>query len=210
MGSSSALHPTAFGRSSSRWSRPCRSASSNRLLNQGQRGCGWSGYHIGDEFIQIQSACSTRSRPPRSARSPASRRARAVRQTCIAKQAEPLQVRPVSDVLRHHTVELILATLNTPPQVDSLFQRLSGPFPRAAEASGPSRRSSATAEYSVEDVSGRTPRPLHRRLEPNQRAALVTAFATGVRQRDLAVQYGISVRSVKRLIRYAREAGTRT
>jgi DNA-binding transcriptional regulator LsrR (DeoR family) len=37
--------------------------------------------------------------------------------------------------------------------------------------------------------------------------ALVAAFKSGVKQRDLAVQYGISIRSVKRLVRAARDAG---
>ncbi|WP_155830366.1 sigma factor-like helix-turn-helix DNA-binding protein [Glycomyces tenuis] len=42
---------------------------------------------------------------------------------------------------------------------------------------------------------------------PDQRRALVAAFAFGVRQKDLATEYGISIRSVKRLVRQARDAG---
>jgi DNA-directed RNA polymerase specialized sigma24 family protein len=36
------------------------------------------------------------------------------------------------------------------------------------------------------------PRPLSRRLSPEQREAIVIAYAGGVPQKDLAVQYGIS------------------
>ncbi|MEU5871920.1 sigma factor-like helix-turn-helix DNA-binding protein [Glycomyces sp. NPDC047369] len=50
------------------------------------------------------------------------------------------------------------------------------------------------------------PRPLHRRLSSEQRSALVASYTAGVRQKDLAVKYGISVRSVKRLVQRARTA----
>jgi hypothetical protein len=119
-----------------------------------------------------------------------------------------LQVRPVSDVLRHHKVDLILSYLNTTPQVDGLLRRLSGPLPGDDRTSGPSWRSGAVAEYIIEDGSGRIPRPLRRRLSPSQRTALIASFAAGVKQKDLALQYGISIRSVKRLIRTARDAET--
>jgi hypothetical protein len=102
-------------------------------------------------------------------------------------------------------VELILASLNTPPQVDGLLGRLSGPLPYRAETSGPSWRSDSAAGYTVENVAGRVPRPLNRRLSHNQRVALVVSFASGVKQHDLADKYGISVRSVKRLIHLSRE-----
>lgn len=108
---------------------------------------------------------------------------------------------------RDHMVELTIATLNTPPQVDGLLQQLSGPDSISNGVSGPSWRSDTAAEYAVEDTSGRTPRPLHRRLSPEQRTALAAAFASGIRQKDLAAEYGISIRSVKRLVHVAREAG---
>ena len=92
-------------------------------------------------------------------------------------------------------VDLILATLNTPPHVDSLFRRLSGPLPYRAETSGPSWRSDSAAGYTVENVASRVPRPLNRRLSHDQRVALVVSFASGVKQHDLADQYGISVRA---------------
>lgn len=103
-------------------------------------------------------------------------------------------------------VDLILATLNTPPQVDSLLQRLAGPLSLDAGTSGPSCRTGAAAEHGIENVSGRIPRLLHRRLAPEQKTTLVSAYVAGVRQKDLAAEYNISVRSVKRLVRTAREA----
>ncbi len=102
------------------------------------------------------------------------------------------------------TVELILAYLNTPPQVDGLFRRLLGPCSLDAEASCPSRRAGSVAEDCVENAADRIPRPLHRRLSADQRMTLVASFKSGVKQKDLAVQYGISTRSVKRLIRSPR------
>ncbi|WP_166659578.1 MULTISPECIES: sigma factor-like helix-turn-helix DNA-binding protein [unclassified Glycomyces] len=98
--------------------------------------------------------------------------------------------------------------MNTPPQVSRLLGRLSGPLEDDGGTSGPSWRSRTTAEYTIEDSSIRIPRPLYRRLSPDQRTVLVDAFASGVKQRELAAQYGISVRSVKRLVRGARNAGT--
>src|SRR5690606_5892840 len=53
------------------------------------------------------------------------------------KPSEPAKARRASDVLIHHKVGLILASLNTPPHVNNLLQRLSSPPPGAAEASGP-------------------------------------------------------------------------
>jgi hypothetical protein len=107
-------------------------------------------------------------------------------------------------------VELTTATLNTPPQVDALLGHLSGPLTNDREPSGPSWRFRTAAEYTIEDTSGLTPRPIRQRLSPVQRSALVDAFAAGIKQKDLALQYGISIRSVKRLVRDARNAGTNT
>jgi hypothetical protein len=105
-----------------------------------------------------------------------------------------------------YMVDLILAYLNTTPQVEGLLRQLSGLPSTAPETSGPSYASSA-GEINIEDISGRVPRPIRRRLSLDQRDALVRAFASGTQQRDLAVQYSISVRSVKRLVRAARESG---
>ncbi|WP_162145992.1 sigma-70 family RNA polymerase sigma factor [Glycomyces tenuis] len=95
--------------------------------------------------------------------------------------------------------------MNTSPQVDGLLGRLSGPIPSNDGTSVPSWRSGAAAEYIIGDSSTRVPRPLHRRLSPDQRTALIASFTAGVKQKDLAIQYGVSIRSVKRLVRSARE-----
>ncbi|WP_081687150.1 sigma factor-like helix-turn-helix DNA-binding protein [Glycomyces tenuis] len=50
------------------------------------------------------------------------------------------------------------------------------------------------------------PRSLHRRLSDVQREAIVTAFNHGTPQKELAARYGISVRSVRRLVRDSRES----
>jgi DNA-binding transcriptional regulator LsrR (DeoR family) len=52
------------------------------------------------------------------------------------------------------------------------------------------------------------PRPLNRRLTLEQREAIVIAYSNGVEQKALAVQYGISDRSVRRLVSKARTSGT--
>ncbi|WP_156926232.1 hypothetical protein [Glycomyces arizonensis] len=100
--------------------------------------------------------------------------------------------------------------MNTPPQVDGLLGYLSGPLPSDEGTSGPFRHSGTAGEYTIEDSSGRIPRPLHRRLSSDQRNALTASFAAGARQKDLALQYGVGIRSVKRLVRTAREEGAIT
>ena len=51
------------------------------------------------------------------------------------------------------------------------------------------------------DIPPVAPRLLHRRLTAEQREAIVTAFNHGTPQGELAARYGISVRSVRRLVR---------
>ncbi|MEU5871928.1 sigma factor-like helix-turn-helix DNA-binding protein [Glycomyces sp. NPDC047369] len=97
--------------------------------------------------------------------------------------------------------------MNTPPQVDALLKRLSGPFTDPSELPGPSWRSNTSTASTIESTGARVPRPLHRRLSPSQRSALVAAYASGVKQKDLAAEYGISIRSVKRLLQNARTSG---
>lgn len=53
---------------------------------------------------------------------------------------------------------------------------------------------------------GQPPRALDKRFSPETRATLVAAFAAGVEQQHLAEEYGISIRSVKRLIQQSRNA----
>jgi hypothetical protein len=140
-------------------------------------------------------------------RLPAHRPPQRTHQTCIAKQAEPLQVRPVSDLLRDHMVDLIVATLNTSPQVDGLLGCLSGPLPSDGGDSGPSCRDASAADAGFTSIGPRRPpRPINQRLSPQTRSDLVSAFFAGANQGDLATEYGISVRSVKRIVHAARAA----
>lgn len=106
--------------------------------------------------------------------------------------------------IHQYDVDLILATLNTPPQVDGPLGRLSGPLPRSAESSGPAWHSGSAGKHGVENISSRIPRPLHRRLSADQRTTLVASFSAGIKQKDLALQYGVSIHSVKRLVHAAR------
>jgi predicted DNA-binding protein (UPF0251 family) len=81
-------------------------------------------------------------------------------------------------------------------------------LPARAERSGPSRRSAgADVVAPVETSYGQPPRPLDQRLAVETRTALALAFASGVKQKELARKYEISIRSVKRLVHDARKAG---
>lgn len=59
----------------------------------------------------------------------------------------------------------------------------------------------------IETNYGKPPRPLNQRFSSEVRFALAAAFASGVKQKDLAREYGISIRSVKRLVQEARKSG---
>ncbi|GAA2154726.1 hypothetical protein GCM10010403_15730 [Glycomyces rutgersensis] len=68
--------------------------------------------------VQIAVNHQTQSRPgapPTDPRLPTHRQTQRTHQTCIAKRAEPLQVRPVSDLSRDHTVGPTLAYSNPTP-----------------------------------------------------------------------------------------------
>ncbi|WP_205326744.1 sigma factor-like helix-turn-helix DNA-binding protein [Glycomyces sp. YM15] len=56
-------------------------------------------------------------------------------------------------------------------------------------------------------MSLQPPRALDKRFSPETRAALAEAFASDVKQKDLAREYGTSIRSVKRLLQRARTSG---
>jgi DNA-directed RNA polymerase specialized sigma24 family protein len=58
-----------------------------------------------------------------------------------------------------------------------------------------------------DDASPAPPRALNRRLTAEQQDAIIMEYINGVRQKALAVHYGISERSVKRLIANARRSG---
>lgn len=72
---------------------------------------------------------------------------------------------------------------------------------------GPSYAPGPVTGGVIETNYGKPPRPLNQRFSPKARSALAAAFASGVKQKDLAREYGISVRSVKRLVQQARTAG---
>lgn len=97
--------------------------------------------------------------------------------------------------------------MNTPPHVDGLLKELSGPVSGRDASSGPSCRGADAPTQGFESVGARTPRPLNQRLTPTERRDLVLAYASGVKQKDLAAEYAISIRSVKRLVQRARRAG---
>ena len=101
-------------------------------------------------------------------------------------------------------VGLTLAYSNPNPQLDGLLKRLSGPLPARAANPGPSYNPEPESDDVVETSYGRPPRPLNQRLSSDARAELVAAFASGIKQKDLAHEYGVSVRSVKRLVQQAR------
>jgi hypothetical protein len=79
-------------------------------------------------------------------------------------------------------------------------------LPARAEKSGPSCTGRTPAAADVEVSYGQPPRALAKRFSSETSAALAEAFASGVKQKDLARQYGISIRSVKRLLQQARAA----
>ncbi len=51
------------------------------------------------------------------------------------------------------------------------------------------------------------PHALSRRLTADQRLEIAVAFSNGIPQKELAAAHGISIRSVKRLVKTARNAG---
>ena len=103
-----------------------------------------------------------------------------------------------------YIVGLTLAYSNPNPQLDGLLDRLSGPLPARTENPGPSWTD--TSDTDLEVSYGQPPRSLDKRFSPETRAALAAAFTSGAKQKDLAREYGISIRSVKRLIHQARTA----
>jgi DNA-directed RNA polymerase specialized sigma24 family protein len=74
-------------------------------------------------------------------------------------------------------------------------------------ASGPSSEPSPGCDPVPDDAPLAPARPLVRRLTAEQRGAIVKAYASGKSQKDFALQYGTSERSVKRLVNYARRSG---
>jgi len=96
-------------------------------------------------------------------------------------------------------VGLTLAYSNPNPQLDGLIERLSGPLPARGPETGP-----VTPETPDEPPPVAYPpapsRALGKRLSPTDRDTLIAAFNAGTSQQHLATEYGISTRSVKRLV----------
>jgi DNA-directed RNA polymerase specialized sigma24 family protein len=88
-----------------------------------------------------------------------------------------------------------------------MLDRLAEPAEPSSSASGPSWEPYPYYDPAPDDAPPVSPRPLNRRLTAEQREAIVIAYGAGAEQKDLAVQYGISDRSVKRLVSRARESG---
>jgi DNA-binding CsgD family transcriptional regulator len=101
-------------------------------------------------------------------------------------------------------VEVLHAYANPNPQLDASFDRLAESTEHWISDSGPSWEPRLDCDPAPGDVP---PRPLNRRLTAEQREAIVIAYSNGMPQKDLAVQYGISDRSVKRLVANARKSG---
>jgi DNA-directed RNA polymerase specialized sigma24 family protein len=89
--------------------------------------------------------------------------------------------------------------------VDAVLDRLERALEADEPPSDPSWWPGYDGELSVTDTPPVPPRSLHRRLTTEQRAAIVNAFNHGTPQKELAASYGISVRSVRRLIHVARQ-----
>jgi Mor family transcriptional regulator len=79
------------------------------------------------------------------------------------------------------------------------LERLSGPLPARGPEIGP-LAPGAPSEQPLIAYPPAPPRALGERLSPAERDALITAFNAGASQKSLAAAYGISIRSIKRLV----------
>lgn len=116
--------------------------------------------------------------------------------SCSACVHRPLELR--SDRI---SVELATAYLNPSPQVSAHANRLPDLFNRPARNPDPC----PTTEQPKPRSSNGKPWALDSRLTGADRAAIVSEYQAGALQRTLAEKYGISLSSVKRLAREARE-----
>lgn len=97
-------------------------------------------------------------------------------------------------------VGLSLAYSNPNPQLGGLPKRLTGPLPARGPETGPMTPGSRgeLPEVAYPPVP---PRPLGKRRSPTDRDTLIAAFNAGTSQQHLATEYGISIRSIKRILR---------
>lgn len=94
------------------------------------------------------------------------------------------------------SVELATAYLNPSPQLNAHANQLRIQVSQGWQDPDPKTQPTA-------DTAGR-PWALNRRLTKEIRAAIVTAYQAGTRQQTLADRYGISLSSIKRLLRATR------
>jgi hypothetical protein len=105
-------------------------------------------------------------------------------------------------------VEVLHAYANPNPPLDATLDRLAEPAEPRLSDPGPSWEPRLDCDPVPEDAPLVPPRSLKRRLTVEQRETIVLAYGAGTPQRTLAIQYGISDRSVKRLVSKARQSGT--
>lgn len=104
-------------------------------------------------------------------------------------------------------LDLLHSYSNPNPQLDASLDRLTEHARPWILDSGPSWEPPLRSDSATDDALQVQPRPLDRRLTAEQREAIAFAYGAGASQKDLAVKYGISDRSVKRLVARARAAG---
>ena len=97
------------------------------------------------------------------------------------------------------SVGLTLAYSNPNPQLDGLLARLAGPSHARGPETGPSAPGSPGEPPPVAYPPAPS-RALDKRLSPTDRDTLIAAFNAGATQQHLATEYGISIRSIKRLV----------
>ena len=93
---------------------------------------------------------------------------------------------------------LRVAYSNTKPQVTALVDRFLDPKNQTSADSDPCNH------YVCGRHQIRRPRAIKDRLEPGALDAIVKRFASGARQLELAAEYDISLSTVKRILRRAR------
>lgn len=109
--------------------------------------------------------------------------------------------------MKTYVVEVLHAYANPNPQLDASLDRLAESAEPWISDSGPSWEPRPDCDPVPNDALTVPARSLNRRLTVQQREVIVMAYNNGIAQKDLAVKYGISDRSVKRLISKARESG---
>ena len=117
----------------------------------------------------------------------------------VGKIVQADESRSEAKPLTCENVGLTLAYSNPNPQLDGLIERLSGPLPARGPETGPVAPGSPDEPPPVAYPPAPS-RALGKRLSPTDRDTLIAAFNAGTSQQHLATEYGISIRSVKRLV----------